>query len=92
VALLTPPPLLSFSDRRLFVEGEAWAEHIRGFAAENGCALVDVRRAFLARGLHHAGDLYSDFAHPNHRGHRLLARLVEELLAPSGLAIWDDLP
>jgi hypothetical protein len=92
VALVISPPLLSFSEPRLFSEGEAWAESLGRFARENGCAVLDARAAFLARGLHHAGDLYSDFAHPNHRGHRLLARLVEELLAPSGLTVWDDLP
>ena len=94
VALMTSPPMLSFSEPSkeapYFHSGAAWADFIRRFAADHDCALVDIRAAFLARGLHHAGDLYSDWAHPNHRGHRLIARLVEELLAPSGQAIWDD--
>ena len=96
VVLMTPPPMLHFTEptprEPYFRAAEPWAEYIRNFAAENDCALVDARRAFLSRGLHHAGDLYSDWAHPNHRGHHLLARLVEELLAPNNLTIWDDLP
>lgn len=84
---MTSPPMLTFSEPSreapYFHTGEPWADYIREFAAKRGCALIDARRAFLARGLHRAGDLYSDWAHPNHRGHRLLARLAEELLAPA---------
>jgi len=45
---------------------------------------------FEARGVHFLGDLYSDFAHPNHRGHRMMAALLQELLTSEGLKIWTD--
>lgn len=78
---------MSLWDMRL-----GYADAVRALAGEQQTALVDQRAAFECRGPQCLGVLFSDIAHPNVRGHHLMARVLQELVTAEGLAVWEAGP
>jgi lysophospholipase L1-like esterase len=72
--------------------GEAVSGEARRVAKETDCALLDMRKGFCARYPQCLGDLFSDEAHPNHRGHRIMGTLLLEMFTQQGLKIWEGVP
>ncbi|HUV38646.1 MAG TPA: GDSL-type esterase/lipase family protein [Planctomycetota bacterium] len=70
----TPTPI-EFKVER----GEPLAKYVRDYAAGHNLPLADVRACFLARGSEALGELIPDDAHPNPRGHELLAEVLTAL-------------
>jgi lysophospholipase L1-like esterase len=60
-------------------QGEPFAEYIRTYAKEQKLPMDDQRACFLARGEAALGELIPDDAHPNQRGHELMADVLFEL-------------
>ncbi|NRA37315.1 MAG: hypothetical protein HRU15_04190 [Planctomycetes bacterium] len=73
-------------------KGLPYCVETRKIAATSNCALVDMRKAFDARGIRCLGDLYSDQYHPNHRGHRIMAKALQALFTEEELLIWENVP
>ncbi len=65
---------------------------IRKLAKANDCAIADMERAFTVRGILYVGDLYSDYIHPNHMGHEMMADVLEALLADKDVRTWKHGP
>lgn len=71
VVLWTPTPI-EFGVKK----GEPFADYVRSYAKEHHLALVDPRACLLARGEEALGELIPDDAHPNARGHELMANAL----------------
>jgi len=56
--------------------GDPFAEYVRRYAKDHRLPLVDQRACFMARGEVALGELIPDDAHPNPRGHELLAEVL----------------
>jgi len=56
--------------------GEPFAVHVRNYAKQHNLPLADQRACFLAREEFALGELIPDNAHPNPRGHELLAEVL----------------
>jgi hypothetical protein len=44
------------------------------------------------RGILYVGDLYSDYIHPNHLGHEIMADVLEALLTDKDVRTWTHGP
>jgi phospholipase/lecithinase/hemolysin len=51
-----------------------------------------MERAFLARGPQFTGDIYADKVHPNHKGHEMLADVLDALITDRDIRIWKHGP
>jgi len=79
-------------NQSLSVKGLPFAQEARVLAKQHDLALVDMRKAFDARGIRYLGDLYSDQYHPNHRGHKIMATMLETLFTGKQSHIWQGVP
>ena len=57
-------------------KGEAFADYVRTYAKEHDLATADPRACFMAREEFALGELIPDDAHPNPRGHELMAEVL----------------
>jgi lysophospholipase L1-like esterase len=64
------------------------SETIRTLAAEKKCGLADMDGALRARGILFVGDLYVDMVHLNHRGHEMMADVLDAMLTGRDIKIW----
>ena len=62
-------------------KGDQFAEHVRTYAKEKNLPLADPRACFLVRGEPALGTLIPDDAHPNQRGHELMANVLFALFS-----------
>jgi lysophospholipase L1-like esterase len=79
VLLMTPIP----GRGPRFVMMDDYAEAARALAAQRGLPLCDVHKVFKALGRDGLDAYFADQAHPNARGHELLAQQLADVLAPS---------
>ena len=56
--------------------GEPFAEYVRTQAKARSLPLADPRACFMERGEVALGELIPDNAHPNPRGHELMAKVL----------------
>ena len=56
--------------------GDPFAEYVRDYAKEHKLPLADPRACFMKRGEVSLGELIPDNAHPNPRGHELMAEVL----------------
>jgi lysophospholipase L1-like esterase len=77
VLLMTPIP----GRGPRFVMMDDYAEGVRALAPRRGLPLCDVHKVFKALGRDGLDAYFADQAHPNPRGHVLLAQQLADMLA-----------
>ena len=80
-SVLLLPPIPGRGPR--FVMMDDYAETARKIAAERGLALCDVNKVFKTFGREGLNTYMADDAHPNAKGHVLMAQTIADVLVPT---------
>ena len=66
-----------------FIMMDDYAEAVRALAARRGVALCDMHKVFKAFGRDGLNAYMADAAHPNAKGHAVMAKAIADLLVPA---------